>query len=84
MRLLTEDQLVEKIEAFLYRHDMAPTRFGREATGNPNLLNDLRSGRSPSLRTVRKIAGFMAEQDAEQMAADGELSAAAAAARRVA
>lgn len=80
----TEAQLIEKIEAFLDRHDMAPTRFGREATGNPHVIRDIREGRSPSLRTVRRLTNFMAERDAEQLSAEGDLRKTAAAARSVA
>jgi hypothetical protein len=85
MQYPTEAELLEKIESFCERHDnMAPTRFGRDATGNPHVIRDIREGRSPSLRTVRRLIDFMAERDAEQMAADGDLAKAADAARRVA
>lgn len=84
MKIPTEAELVAKIEAFCLRHDMAPTRFGRDATGNPNLIKEIRDGRSPSLRTVQRILEFMAKRDAEQAAAEADLNGCADAARRVA
>lgn len=59
MEIVTTEQLVASIEAFLVDHDMRPTRFGREATGEPQLLSSLRSGRSPSLDTANRIIAFM-------------------------
>lgn len=76
MDVPTETDLADRIDAFLARHDMAPTRFGRDATGNANLLKELKEGKSPSLRTVHRIAAFIAERDAAL-----DLDAAASAAR---
>jgi hypothetical protein len=64
MQIITETELVDRIREFLERHDMAPTTFGRKATGNANLIKELEDGKSPSLRTARKVATFMAETDA--------------------
>lgn len=66
LKLPTTQELVAAIDAFLVRHDMRPTRFGRDATGEPQLLDSLRNGRSPSLDTAGKIADFMANRDAER------------------
>ncbi len=57
--LITDQQLIEKIEAFLDRHQMAPTRFGREATREAALLTTLKSGRSVSLARANRIVSFM-------------------------
>lgn len=65
MDIPTEAELLVKVRAFLERHDMAPTRFGREATGEPQLIDSIERGRSPSLKTAQRIAAFMAEKDAE-------------------
>jgi len=65
MDIPTDDQLIANIKAFLSRHDMAPTRFGREATGEPQLISSIESGRSPSLNTLQRIADFMLRKDAE-------------------
>lgn len=51
--------LLRKIEAFLRRNRMTPTRFGREAVRDPRLVFDLRSGREPTSRTVCRIEHFM-------------------------
>jgi hypothetical protein len=42
---------------------MAETRFGREATGEPQLIDSIRKGRSPSLKTLQHIAAFMDDRD---------------------
>lgn len=47
------------IEQFLRRHDMAPTRFGRDAVRDPRLVFDLRNGREPSERMKRRVEHFM-------------------------
>lgn len=84
MQIPTEAELLDRIRAFLDRHEMAPTRFGREATGEPQLISSIEAGRSPSLKVVQRIAAFMAERDAAQVAAAAELEDRQAAARRVA
>lgn len=66
MDVPTTSDIVAAIERFLARHDdMAPTRFGREATGEPQLLDSLRRGRSPSLDTANRIVTFMRAKDDE-------------------
>ncbi|HVJ03004.1 MAG TPA: hypothetical protein VM662_12535 [Sphingomonas sp.] len=52
-----------KIEKFLRRTDMAPTRFGRLAIGDARLVRDLRNGREPRPRMVARIEAFLAEQE---------------------
>jgi hypothetical protein len=64
MQIITETELLGRIREFLGRHEMAPTTFGRKATGNANLIKELEEGKSPSLRTVQKVAKFMTEIDA--------------------
>jgi hypothetical protein len=66
MQIITETELLERITAFRERHDhMAPTTFGRKATGNANLVRELEEGKSPSLRTAQRIAHFMDQADRE-------------------
>jgi hypothetical protein len=65
MQIPTDAELLGSINAFIVRHDMAPTRFGREATGEPQLIASIEGGRSPSLKVLQKIAAFMARYDAE-------------------
>lgn len=64
MDIPTHAELVERIDAFLQRHDMAPSRLGREVTGEPNLIFSIREGRQPNLDTLNRLANYMAEQDA--------------------
>jgi hypothetical protein len=65
MEIITETELLRRIREFLARHEMAPTTFGRNATGNANLVKELEEGKSPSLRTVQRIADYMTEKDDE-------------------
>lgn len=65
MDIPTEAELLDHIRVFLDRHDMAPTTFGRRATGEPQLISSIESGRSPSLKVVQRVMAFMAECDAE-------------------
>lgn len=69
MQLPSDIELLASIDAFLARHNMAPTRLGREATGEPQLLDSIRNGRSPSMKVWRKIADWMARYDAELLVA---------------
>ncbi|WP_423606171.1 hypothetical protein [Sphingomonas sp. MS122] len=66
MDIPTPEELVAKIEAFIARHDMAETRFGRDAVSDPNLLSDLRAGkRLPGLNKLNRIADFIRTKDAD-------------------
>ena len=51
--------IVREIEKFLARTGLAPTRFGRLAASDPRLVFDLRNGRDPRKRMVRRIEHFM-------------------------
>ena len=61
-------EVVEQIDGFLARHAMAPTRFGRDALGEPSFVSMVRAGRTPGLETLTKLRDFMRERD-EQLAA---------------
>jgi hypothetical protein len=65
MDIPTQDELIERIESFCGRHDMAETRFGREAVNNPAFLSQLRKRKSPTLETLNKVSDFMERTDAE-------------------
>lgn len=58
-------KVVEQIDDFLTRHDMAPTTFGRSALGEASFVTTLRDGRMPGLRTLQKCAEFMRSKDEE-------------------
>jgi hypothetical protein len=64
MDVMTQAELIERIDAFLERHEMGDSRFGRDAVGEPGLVERIRNGSSPNLRTLGRIAAFMAERDA--------------------
>lgn len=51
--------LLRRIERHLRRHDMAPTRFGREAARDPRLVHDLRNGREPGTRMIARVTRYM-------------------------
>lgn len=70
MHIPTMPEILASIEAFLERHDMPPSTFGREATGEPQLIKSMRDGRSPSLKVLEKIATFMADYEL-RLVADG-------------
>lgn len=74
MDIPTHAELVERIDSFLERHKMAPTRLGRDATGEPNLIPSIRAGRSPNLDTLNKLANVMAEHDARDCPAPADPS----------
>lgn len=53
MHLLTE------VEKFMRRCDVPPTRFGKEALGDPRFVFDLRNGRDPRPRTVARVVEYL-------------------------
>lgn len=59
--MMTDAELIARIERFCRDHKMAETRFGREALGEASFLSSLRAGRSPSLKLANKVVAFMAE-----------------------
>lgn len=62
--MLSREAFIETVEHFLAQSGMAPTAFGREAIGDPNLAQDLREGRSVGLRTAERIATFIETKSA--------------------
>lgn len=56
-------ELLAKIDAFIARTGMAPTRFGRETMADGWLIEHLRNGRSLSLKNARKVIRFMEEYE---------------------
>jgi len=65
MELPTSSEVLSTIDAFLTRHGMAPSRFGSEATGDANLVAELRKGLSPRLNRLHRIKAYMARIDRE-------------------
>jgi hypothetical protein len=59
MKIMTDAELLAKVEAFLERTKMPATRFGRETMADGSLVTHLRAGRSLSLANAGKVVAFM-------------------------
>jgi len=57
-----ETQLLEQIEQYLLRTQLAPTRFGRIVVRDPRFVEDLRAGRKPRLPTMEKVSAYLTGQ----------------------
>jgi hypothetical protein len=51
--------LLREVEKFLRRRDIRPTRFGRDAVGDPRFVFDLRNGRDPRPSTIKRVQAFL-------------------------
>lgn len=51
--------LLREVEKFLRQNDTPPTRFGRDAVGDPRFVFDLRNGRDPRPRTVARVRAYL-------------------------
>ncbi len=51
--------LLKEVEKYLRQNGTAPTRFGRDAVGDPRFVFDLRNGRDPRPRTVARVRAFL-------------------------
>lgn len=59
--------LTQRIDRYLRAKRMAPTRFGREALGDPNFLLNLRDGRNLRASTVRRVEAYLdANEDCQR------------------
>ncbi|TPG46971.1 hypothetical protein [Sphingomonas glacialis] len=54
--------VLQKIDRYLKASAMPPTTFGRLAVRDPRLVRDLRRGREPGTRMIRRIEAFLADQ----------------------
>ncbi len=64
MRTISE-QFLSRVEAFLRASGLKPSEFGRQSVGDPNLVLNLRRGRSPTLATADKVLAFIERLEAE-------------------
>ncbi len=55
--------LIRRIELFLRRADMAPTRFGRSVVGDPRLISDMKNGRELRDTTAARIIAWLDERE---------------------
>ena len=53
-------KLLGEIERCLRKRNIAASRFGREVTGDPRFVFDLRRGREPRPRTAARVLAFIA------------------------
>lgn len=53
--------LLSQIEGHLRRTRMAPTRFGRDAMGDPKFVLQLRDGREPRKKTIERVMRYLDE-----------------------
>jgi hypothetical protein len=51
--------LLREVEKFIRSREVAPTRFGREAVGDPRFVFDLRNGREPRPQTVARVQAYL-------------------------
>ncbi len=51
--------LLREVEKFLRRSNIAPTRFGRDAVGDPRFVFDLRNGRDPRPDTIARVRAYL-------------------------
>lgn len=52
--------LLSTIERYLRTSGVAPSRFGRDAVGDPQFVASLRRGREPRENTVRRVTDYLA------------------------
>ena len=57
--------LLPLIERHLHNSGTAPTRFGRDAVGDPRFVLDLRIGRKPRAGTTERVAAYIAAREME-------------------
>lgn len=51
--------LLRRVEHYLRRSGTPPTRFGRDAIGDPRFVFDLRKGREPRPATAARVAAYL-------------------------
>ena len=59
-----ENELLQKVEEYLTRAGLSPTRFGRIVVHDPRFVFDLRAGRRPRRRVHGKVAAYLAANGA--------------------
>ena len=51
--------LHRRIELYLRRNAISPTRFGRETMGDPRFVWDLRNGREVREKTAARVSAWL-------------------------
>ena len=62
METLTQ-QFQSRVTGFLERTGLKPSMFGLRTTGDPNLMRQLRRGRSPTLKLADRVLAFIDSHD---------------------
>jgi hypothetical protein len=57
--------LLQRIEKHLRRRHMSPTRFGREAVGDPNLVLQMKDGRELRSATLQRVIDYLDDNESE-------------------
>lgn len=57
------------VEAYLEKHGMTPTRFGREAANDPSFVFQLREGRELRTATRERVVAYMKANSRRRSAA---------------
>ena len=57
--------LLPQVERYLRHSGMPPSRFGREAVGDPRFVHDLRLGREPRPKTAARVVAWLLEHAVE-------------------
>lgn len=55
--------LLSRIERYLKRSGIPPTRFGRECLRDPQFVFDLRRGREPGPEICSRVADYIARHE---------------------
>ena len=55
-----EKQFSTQVSAFLGSTGVRPTALGMKAVGDPNLMRQIKRGRSPTLRTADRVLAYIA------------------------
>ncbi|HEY5721550.1 MAG TPA: hypothetical protein VIT45_04435 [Allosphingosinicella sp.] len=56
-------QLQRRVERFLKKSRIPPTRFGRDAARDPRLVFDMRQGRRLRPETARRLNAYLDAQE---------------------
>lgn len=60
---MTTKELLDQIDEFLKRHDMAPTTFGRLSCSDGSAMIRLRRGLGLTMRRAEQMRKFMADYE---------------------
>lgn len=60
--------LLYRVERYLRRSGTPPTRFGREAVGDPRFVPDLRNGREPRPATEQRVDAYLKRKQGRKAA----------------